>query len=110
MVKHDFEMYFHRKIAFPWEFFFILCTWDDVWSMAKLKHLTLMNVYLLQALVVAPSDWVIANVTRGPLNFLEILAFILRGDTNIYGNLSGIIIFDHFKYWKISQPHLEAIG
>ena len=68
-----------------------------------------MNVYLLQDTVVAPSGWVISNVRRGPLAFLDILAFIMRGDTNIDGNLSGIIILDHFNYWQISSPSLEAI-
>ena len=109
MVKPGFEMYFHRNIAFPWELFFIICIWDDVWSMVKLKHLTLMNLYLLHSPGVAPSEWEISNVTRFPHICLDILAFIMRGDTNIDGNLSGIIIFDHFKYWELSLPYLEAI-
>ena len=37
MVKHDFEISFRCKISFPWELFFFLCIWDDVWSMPKNK-------------------------------------------------------------------------
>ena len=51
------------------------------------------------------NDSVIANVRRGPLTFLEILAFKMRGNTNIDSNLSGIIIFDSFKYCQISLPY-----
>ena len=68
----------------------------------KIKLLTLIHVYLIQAPGVAPSDWVITNVTRDPLTFLDILAFIICGDTYIYGNVSVIIIIDHFKYWQTS--------
>ena len=100
MVKPDFEMYFHCKIALPWELFFLICIWDDVWSMAKIKHLTLIHVYLIQALGVSPSDWVISNVTCCPLTFLDIIAFKMRGDTNIDGNMSGIIIFWPFQAVK----------
>ena len=59
-------------------------------------------------MLIIKNDWVIANITRGPLTFLYILAFIMRGDTNIDGNLSVIIIFEYFKYWQIFLPHLEA--
>ena len=61
-------------------------------------------------MLIIKNDWVITNITRGPITFLDILAFKMRGDTNIDSNLSDIIIFDHFKYWQISLPYLEAIG
>ena len=59
-----------------------------------------MNVYMLQAPGVSPSDWVIATVTRGPLTVLDILAFIMRGDTNIDGNLTNILT-PFISYWLI---------
>ena len=43
------------------------------------------------------------------IHFLLFLAFKICGDTNMDGELSGIIIFDHFKNYKISLPYLEAI-
>ena len=60
-------------------------------------------------MIIMKNHWIIANFTRGPLTFWDILAFKMRGDTNTDGNLSGIIIFDHFKYWQIPLPYLEDI-
>ena len=34
--------------------------------------------------------------------FKTLLAFKMCGDTNTDGNMSGIIIFDHFKYCLLS--------
>ena len=60
-------------------------------------------------MLIIKNDWVITNITRGPITFLDILVFKMRGDTNIDSNQSGIIIFDHFKYWELSLPYLEDI-
>ena len=39
-------------------------------------------------MLIKKDDWIISNVTRDPLTFLDILFFKIRGDNNTDSNLS----------------------